>query len=155
MGFAAQLRAELIAFDDLPCPHATNRATSLFNANSCGHLYHAMGFGLGCDQATINALHFTTVPASIVFSLPPPSLPGQPGVRGFADAGSDTNSSAMTSYRIERHEDGSQRGNGVASDHSLASARAPEPFSLALSAISLLATGGALLITGIRGRTQQ
>src|SRR5262245_46811464 len=42
MGFAAESRAALITFDDLPSPPATNSATGLFFANNNSALYQGV-----------------------------------------------------------------------------------------------------------------
>jgi hypothetical protein len=110
------------------------------------------GFGSGADQVTINALHGSTVLASVVFDLPAPAVPGQPGVTGFANTSSFASLTGITGYRIDRREVGSERGNWVGDDFTFAPASVPEPSSLVLSAIGLLALGGKRLMNGIRRR---
>jgi hypothetical protein len=110
------------------------------------------GFGSGADQVTINALNGTTVLASVVFNLPPPSVAGQPGVMGFADTSSFANLTGITGYRIDRHEVHVLTGNWVADDFSFAPASVPEPSSLSLSTIGLLALGGEVLLKMVRRR---
>jgi hypothetical protein len=112
------------------------------------------GFGSGADQVTINALRGTTVLASVVFDLPPPAVPGQPGLMGFADTSRFASLTGITGYRIDRHELGSQTGNWVADDFSFAPASVPEPSSLGLSVLGLLALGGKLLTAAIRCRNE-
>jgi hypothetical protein len=113
------------------------------------------GFGAGADQVTINALRGSTVLASLVFDLPPPSVAGQPGRMGFADTSSFANLTGVTGYRIDRHELGSQTGNWVADDFSFAPAAVPEPTSLKLSVVVLLALGGKFLMDAIRRRKKE
>jgi hypothetical protein len=104
------------------------------------------GFGSGADQVTINALSGTTVLASVVFNLPAPAVAGQPGPMGFADTRSFASLTGITGYRIDRHELADETGNWVADDFSFAPAGVPEPSSLALSMLGLLAVSGKLLI---------
>jgi hypothetical protein len=111
------------------------------------------GFGSGADQVTINALRGSTVLASIVFNLPAPSEPGQPGEMGFADTSRFASLTGITGYRIDRHELGSQTGNWVADDFSFAPASVPEPAPLGLAVLGLLAMGGKVLMNGVRLHT--
>lgn len=90
--------------------------------------YNELG---GADQVTIHALDGDTVLASVVFDLPLPAQPGQPGVMGFADTGSFAGLSGITGYRIDRRELGQMQGNWVADDFVFASA-VPEPSAAAL-----------------------
>ena len=107
------------------------------------------GFGSGADQVTINALSGQTVLASVVFDLPAPAVAGQPGLMGFADTSSFASLTGITGYRIDRHELASETGNWVADDFSFAAASVPEPSSLALSMLGLLAVSGKLLIDAV------
>jgi hypothetical protein len=215
LGFAAEVRAGLITFDDLPSPPATDGATGLFFANNNSALYQGVtwdsrvnvvgdayrvdtatpgplfgiphsghffitnggesndgillttnqillgawfgqnqyyGFGSGADQVTINALNGATVLSSVVFDLPAPSVSGQPGVMGFANTSGFASLTGITGYRIDRHELGTQTGNWVADDFSFAPASVPEPSSLKLSILGLVALGGKLLVDAIRRR---
>jgi hypothetical protein len=113
------------------------------------------GFGSGADRVTINALGGATVLDSVVFDLPAPSSVGQPGLMGFADTGRFSGLTGITGYRIDRHELGSQTGNWVADDFSFAPVSTPEPSSLRLSIIGLLALNGKLLMTAIRRRNKK
>jgi hypothetical protein len=198
---AAESRAGIITFDDLPSPPDTDTATGLFFANNGSSLYHGVrwdsranvvgdeyrvdpttpgplfgiphsghyflsngsgdndglllttdqvlmgawfgrneyfGFGGGSDQVTINALHGLTVLDSVVFDLPPPAVPGQPGLMAFANTSRFAGLTGITGYRIDRHELGAGTGNWVADDFSFAAASVPEPPSLVLSCLSLL-----------------
>jgi hypothetical protein len=110
------------------------------------------GFGSGADQVTINALSGSTVLASVVFDLPAPSVAGQPGLMGFADTSSFASLTGITGYRIDRHELGAQTGNWVGDDFSFVAASVPEPSSLGLSMLGLLALGGKPLRNAIRRR---
>jgi hypothetical protein len=110
------------------------------------------GFSSGADQVTINALRGSTVLASVVFDLPPPSVTGQPGLMGFADTSSFASLTGITGYRIDRHELGAQTGNWVGDDFSFVAASVPEPASLGLSMLGLLALGGKPLRNAIRRR---
>jgi hypothetical protein len=110
------------------------------------------GFSSGADQVTINALSGSTVLASVVFDLPPPSVAGRPGLMGFADTSSFASLTGITGYRIDRHELGAQTGNWVGDDFSFVAASVPEPSSLGLSLLGLLALGGKRLWNAIRRR---
>jgi hypothetical protein len=214
MGFAAQSRAGLITFDDLPSPPAPDSLAGLFFANDHSSVYRGVtwdvvgdayrvdtatpgplfgiphsghffitnggesndgillttnqvllgawfgqnqyyGFGSGADQVTINALSGATVSASVVFDLPAPSVAGQPGVMGFADMSSFASLNGITGYRIDRHELGTQTGNWVADDFSFAPTSVPEPSSLRLSILGLVALGGKLRMNAIRRRNKE
>ena len=218
MGLAAESRAGLITFDDLPSPPATDSLTGLFFANNHSTVYQGItwdsrvdvvgdayrvdtatpgplfgiphsghffitngedpndgillttnqillgawfgqnqyyGFGSGADQVTINALSGETVLASVVFDLPAPSVAGQPGLMGFADTSGFANLTGITGYRIDRHELGAETGNWVADDFSFAPASVPEPSTVKLSILGLLALGGRLLMNGIRRRNKE
>jgi hypothetical protein len=113
------------------------------------------GFGSGADQVTIHALRGATVLASVVFDLPAPSVAGQPGLMGFVDTSIFARLTGITGYRIDRHELGSQTGTWVADDFSFAPAGVPEPSSLALSILGLLAVGGKFLMNAIRRRNKE
>jgi hypothetical protein len=108
------------------------------------------GFGSGADQVTISALRGAIVIASVVFDLPAPAVAGQPGLMGFADTNSFATLIGITSYRIDRHELGAETGNWVADDFSFAPASVPEPASLELSAVGLIALCARFLIRAIR-----
>jgi hypothetical protein len=113
------------------------------------------GFGAGSDQVTINALHGTTVLASVVFDLRPPAVSGQPGMMAFADTSRFASLSGITGYRIDRHELGAGTGNWVADDFSFAAiASVPEPSSLELSFLGVASLGGmfAMSASGRRKR---
>jgi hypothetical protein len=108
------------------------------------------GFGSGADQVTINALSGATVLASVVFDLPAPLVAGQPGQMGFADTSIFASLTGITGYRIDRHELGAQTGNWVGDDFSFVAASVPEPTSLGLLMLGLLALGGKPLRNAIR-----
>jgi hypothetical protein len=73
---------------------------------------------------------------------------------GFADTSIFASLTGITGYRIDRHELGSQTGNWVADDFSFTPASVPEPSSLGLSLLSLLALGGKLLMNAVRRRNK-
>ena len=111
------------------------------------------GFGSGADQVTINALNGTTVLGSVVFDLPPPTVPGQPGVMGFADTSVFADLTGITGYRIDRREVGAERGNWVGDDFAFAPPTAtsvPEPSSIVLSVLGMMALGGTRLLKFVR-----
>jgi PEP-CTERM motif len=99
------------------------------------------GFGAGADQVTINALSGSTVLASVVFDLPAPTVAGQPGLTAFVDTSIFATLNGITGYRIDRHETQSGGGSWVGDDFNFTPASVPEPSSIALLSLGLLALG--------------
>jgi hypothetical protein len=218
LALAAESRAGLATFDDLPSPPPTDGSTGLYFANNDSFVYDGVtwdsrvvvvgdayrvdpttpgplfgiphsgqyfitngndpndgillttnqvllgawfgqneyyGFGSGADQVTINALSGSTVLASVVFNLPAPSVPGQPGLMGYADTSSFASLTGITGYRIDRHALGTESGNWVADDFSFVAASVPEPSSIVLSAFGLFALGGKLLMNAKSRRARE
>lgn len=103
------------------------------------------GFGAGADQVTIHALSGVGILASVVFDLPPPVTPGNPGIMGFVDTSSFVGLAGITGYRIDRRELGTLAGNWVADDfefNGVSPAAVPEPTTMTLIVTGLLAMVG-------------
>lgn len=103
------------------------------------------GFGAGADQVTIRAMSGATILSSVIYDLPAPTTPGNPGVMGFVDLSTFVGLVGITGYRIDRRELGSQSGNWVADDftfNGISPSAVPEPTVMTLVAAGLLVLAG-------------
>jgi len=99
------------------------------------------GFGRGADGITIVALSGATELGSVTHALDPVDT-GQTAPIEFVDTSAFLGLSGITGYRIDRHVPNEFQVNWVADDFQFESAQAPNPPTLVLTGIGLVALLG-------------